>query len=304
MKSDNSQVLLGHLAMLLFSLLVSFSFILGVLVANKIDPVAITGSRLIFAALAILIIILLTRSVSFYQIWLFYKAPKNFVVLGILISIYFITMFEGLKTSTAVSMSAVFTLTPLITGLSAHFLGIQALRRNILYAVIIGATGALWVIFEGNFENLLALNIGRGELIFFVGCVCHALYAVFIPVLNRGESSIIQTSGVLIFSGLIVCSLGANQILKTSWLSLSALVIFSIFYLSIFATAVTFFLIQFSAKKIGSTKVMSYTYAIPFWVAILSGLLLDNWPPPEIGIGGILIASALIFLMRDDLGKS
>ena len=73
---------------------------------------------------------------------------------------------------------------------------------------------------------------------------------------------------------------------------------------AIFATAVTFFLIQFSAKKIGSTKVMSYTYAIPFWVAILSGLLLDNWPPPEIGIGGILIASALIFLMRDDLGKS
>ena len=109
-------------------------------------------------------------------------------------------------------------------------MGIQALRRNILYAVIIGATGALWVIFEGNFENLLALNIGRGELIFFVGCVSHALYAVFIPVLNSGESSIIQTSGVLIF-GLIVCSLGANQILKTSWLSLSALVIFSIFYL-------------------------------------------------------------------------
>ena len=68
--------------------------------------------------------------------------------------------------------------------------------------------------------------------------------------------------------------------------------------------SVTFFLIQFSTKKIGSTKVMSYTYAIPFWVAILSGLLLDNWPPLEIGIGGILIASALIFLMRDDLGKS
>ena len=304
MKQNEMSLLLGHLAMLLFSLLVSLSFVLGVLVANDINPIAITGARFILAALAILGIIYVSKAKSFYENWVLFKNPKNYIILSLLISVYFITMFEGLKTAGSISMSAVFTLTPLLTGLSAHFLGYQRLRRKVFFAVLLGAIGSLWIIFEGSSQNLLSLNIGKGELIFFVGCFCHALYAVFIPVLNRGESSIIQTSGVLIFSSIIVCLFGVKPMTETNWLNLSSLVILTIFYLAIFATAITFFLIQFSARRISGTKVMSYTYAIPFWVALSGGLLLGRWPTAETMLGGILIAAALIFLMRDDLGNS
>ncbi len=304
MNQNVLNLLLGHLAMLLFSLLVSLSFVLGVLVANEINPIAITGARLILAALAILVIIYLSKAKPFYKNWFLLKNPTNYIILSLLISVYFITMFEGLKTSGSISMSAVFTLTPLLTGLSAHCLGYQRLRSKVFCAVLLGAVGSLWIIFEGSVQNLLNLNIGKGELIFFVGCFCHALYAVFIPVLNRGESSILQTSGVLIFSSIIVCLFGARPIIETNWLNLPSLVILTIFYLAIFATAITFFLIQFSVRRISGAKVMSYTYAIPFWVAISGGLLLGKWPTAETILGGILIATALIFLMRDDLGNS
>ena len=92
-------LLLGHLAMLLFSLLVSLSFVLGVLVANDINPIAITGARFILAALAILGIIYVSKAKSFYENWVLFKNPKNYIILSLLISVYFITMFEGLKTA-------------------------------------------------------------------------------------------------------------------------------------------------------------------------------------------------------------
>ncbi len=301
MKLSNSNLILGHSAMLLFSLLVSLSFVLGVLVANDINPIAITSARFILAAIVISAIIFLTKKVSSHEVWVLFRNPKNYLILGSLISVYFIAMFEGLKTSEAISMSAVFTLTPLLTGVTSHLLGYQLLNRKVLFAVIVGAIGSLWIIFEGDFQNLIGLNIGKGEIIFFLGCCGHSLYAVFIPVLNRGESSIIQTLGVLIFGGAMVSLFGFNSLISTSWLNLSSLVILTIFYLAIFATAITFFLIQFSAIAISGTKVMSYTYAIPFWVALAGGLLLGKWPTNQTILGGILITAALIFLMRDDL---
>ena len=303
-KLSNSNLILGHVAMLLFSLLVSLSFILGVLVANEINPIAITSARFILAAIVICTVIFFAKRVSFSEVFLLFRNPKNHIILGLLISIYFIAMFEGLKTSEAISMSAVFTLTPLLTGITSHILGFQLLNSKVFFAVIVGAIGSLWIIFEGDFQNLIELNIGKGEIIFFFGCCGHALYAVFIPVLNRGESSIIQTLGVLIFGGIMVSLFGFNSLISTSWLNLSSLVIITIFYLAIFATAITFFLIQFSARAISGTKVMSYTYAIPFWVALSGGLLLGKWPTNETIFGGVLIAAALIFLMRDDLADN
>ena len=64
-------------------------------------------------------------------------------------------------------------------------------------SISLGAMGAIWVIFEGNLENLLAFKIGYGELLFFWGCVGHALYAILIPVLNKGENAATQTLGTL-----------------------------------------------------------------------------------------------------------
>jgi len=46
---------------------------------------------------------------------------------------------------------------------------------------------------------------------------------------------------------------------------------------------------------------MSYTYAIPFWVSILSGLILNTWPSMQTLYGGILIGMALFLLLQDDI---
>ena len=142
---ENPKVLWGHLAMLTFSLLVSVSFTLGALVANDIDPLVITSVRFLIALVFILLIIFLNKNTSFSDL----KYPQRFLILGSMISIYFVTMFEGLKTAEPISMSVVFTFTPLMAGIFDFILSKRRLSVWAWLSVLLGGAGALYIIFDG-----------------------------------------------------------------------------------------------------------------------------------------------------------
>ena len=76
-----------------------------------------------------------------------FKAPWRFFVLGGCIAIYFVLMFEGLKIASSVSLAAVFTFAPLLSGLFGYILVRQKMSLSIFTALIIGAIGALCVVF-------------------------------------------------------------------------------------------------------------------------------------------------------------
>ena len=228
-----------------------------------------------------------------------FKKPWRFLILGLSIVIYFVLMFEALKTASSLSLAVVFTLTPFIALFFEYFLKKKVTLKAFL-AISLGAMGAIWVIFEGNLENLLAFKIGYGELLFFWGCVGHALYAILIPALNKGENAASQTLGTLSAGFLLLVLIFNNDVVETNWLSLSPLIWITIIYLATIATALTFFLIQFAAKRISASKVMAYTYAVPFWVALGEIIINSSFPNTNIIFGGFIIAFALLVLISDN----
>ncbi len=95
------------------------------------------------------------------------KSPQRFLVLGALMGVYFVTMFEALKVASPVSTGAVFTLMPMISaGFGVLFLA-QRVSPRMMISLLIAAAGAVWVIFRGDLNALLSFNIGTGEMIFF-----------------------------------------------------------------------------------------------------------------------------------------
>ena len=74
----------------------------------------------------------------------------------------------------------------------------QRLTGRMALALGIGGAGALWVIFRADLAALKAMAIGRGEVIYFVGCVAHAAYAPLVRRFNRGEPAAnVSTNGVI-----------------------------------------------------------------------------------------------------------
>ena len=282
----------SHLAMLGFSVLVAGSFSLGSIIANDISPIALTAVRFILAAIVIGIIAISTGSVTQAAL----KSPWRYLVLGGIFSVYFVLMFEGLKTATPVSTVAIFTLIPAVSAIAGFVILGQIVSSRIVVALIIGALGALWVIFRADIQLLSTFSIGRGELIFFVGCIAHAIMPILFRLLNRGENPLMVTFGLLISGAIILCILGAREIIETDWIGLPTIVWVVIFYVSICASAITFVLLQFASMHLPATNVMAYTYLTPIWVLVWE-LLLGHSVPPLWVLGGVFLAVVSVTLL-------
>lgn len=291
-----SPALQGHLAMLTFSALVAGSFVLGAQVAGEIAPAAINAARFAIASLVIGIAAMMTGGIPRSAA----RAPWRYLVLGILFALYFVLMFEGLRTASALNTSAVFTLTPILAAGFGYLLLRQVTTRQMALALAIGAAGAVWVIFRGDWAALKALEIGRGEAVFFLGCVSHAAYTPMVRRLNRGERPLVFTFGMLIAGLAVLLVYGWSDILATDWMALRPLVWITLFYIAIFASASSFVLLQFATLRLPSAKVMAYTYLTPSWV-ILCELVMGNGAPPlRVFVGIALTVVALLLLLEQD----
>jgi drug/metabolite transporter (DMT)-like permease len=278
--------------MLGFSVLVAGSFSLGSIIANDISPIALTAVRFILAAIVIGTIAISTGSVTQAAL----KSPWRYLVLGGIFSVYFVLMFEGLKTATPVSTVAIFTLIPAVSAIAGFVILGQIVSSRIVVALIIGAVGALWVIFRADIQLLSTFSIGRGELIFFVGCIAHAIMPILFRLLNRGENPLMVTFGLLISGAIILCIIGAREIIETDWIGLPTIVWVVIFYVSICASAITFVLLQFASMHLPATNVMAYTYLTPIWVLVWE-LFLGHSVPPLWVLGGVFLAVVSVTLL-------
>ena len=288
----------GHLAMLIFSSLVAGSFSLGSMVANEIAPEALTAIRFGLAALVIGVAALATTGFRRAD----FSAPWRYLVLGGLFAAYFVLMFYGLKTAPPVSAAAVFTLTPVMSGVVGWVLLRQVTTPRMALALAIGGAGALWVIFRADLSAFLAFEIGQGEIIYFIGCASHAIYTPMVRRLNRGESPVVFTFGTLVAGGVILTLFGWGDIRATDWGGLPGVVWIGLAYLVIFATASSFVLLQFAALRLPSAKVMAYTYLVPSWV-ILWEIALGNGVPNGLVLIGIVMTAVALWLLLEDQGQ-
>jgi drug/metabolite transporter (DMT)-like permease len=282
----------GHLAMLAFSAIVAGSFSMGAIAAPHIDPLALNAPRMV---LAVAVIAAIARSRGLLQAS-YFTASWRFLLMGGLMAAYFGTMFWALQRTSGVSTSAVFTLTPILTSIIGWLLLRQRASPAMMVAMAIAAIGALWVIFRADWAAFRAFDIGIGEQVFFAGCACHALYAVLVKKLNRGEPLLPYTLGVLMGCALVLMVLGAPAIVSTDWAALPAIVWITMVYTAVFASALTFFLVQFAAMRITAGQVMAYTYLTPGFVLMWNLALGQGAAAAVVWLGALIAGCAMVAL--------
>ena len=288
----------GHLAMLVFSALVAGSFALGAMMANEVVPIAFTALRFALAAVLLGLGTLATGGIAPRDM----AAPWRYLLLGGLFSSYFVLMFEGLKTAPPVSAAAVFTLTPILSALFGWLVLRQVTTARMALALSVGAAGALWVIFRADLGALLRFDIGRGEAIYFVGCMVHAAYVPFVRLMNRGERPLVFTFGMVVAGTLVLSALGWGAIRATDWAALPGIVWVTLAYTVVFATAGSFVLTQYAALRLPSAKVMAYTYLTPAWVILWQIALGHGAPAGPVVLGVVAVMIALWLLLKDEHG--
>lgn len=301
-KAARLERLRGHAAMALFALLIAIAFSIGARAAPHIGAGALNAVRFVFGFVTMGVIVWTLTPASSRAALTRPAAPWRFLVLGSLMGFYFITMFVALSITSPVSTGAVLTLMPLVSaGLGVLILG-QKMRPLALASLLIAAAGAIWVIFRGDLEAIIAFDIGRGEAIFFAGVVAHGLYNVLVRRFNRQEPVMAFTLWTLAATALVLCVYAAPEIARTRWLALPAIVWICIAYLSVFTTAATYFLLQYAVMRIPAAKAVAYFLLTPSYVILIEGLFGAGWASLPVFAGALVTVMGLAILVASPEG--
>jgi len=284
----------AHGAMLLFIFFVSTSFPVGSAITHALDPSALTFLRFVIASSAFGILLFVKKQWQWPGPLLLLK----YFWLGFLLAVFFITMFEGLRWGGPVNLGAVFTLIPMMTAVIAFFLLGQRTSIRLWVGLIIAALGAIWIVFGGSIENVLNFSLGKGELIFMIGCFSYSAYSPFVRKYHGGENLLVLTFWTLIAGMILLGIYGFGDIITSPWPQLDWTIYAAIVYLALCNTALTFYLLKFASFRLPAAKVMAYTFLTPAIVLTIQSVVSGSMPDIKLLIGAIITASAMVFLQR------
>jgi drug/metabolite transporter (DMT)-like permease len=290
--SPASGVTAVHAITLLANLMVSTSFPVAKEITHAMEPGVLMLLRFALAALIIGVFVHYRHGLA----WPGRRALLRYAIIALTVVIFFWCMFEALRYTSALNTAALFTAVPVLSAVFAFFIAGERLGRTRLAALALGLVGALWIIFGGDPDRLLALDANRGDVIFLAGCVVFGFYGVFIKSFHRGEPTAVMTFWILLFSAIFYAAIAAKDVAATPWRDTGLIVYGGIAYLAVVSTVISFFMFQYATLRIGPTRVMAYSYFIPAFVLLVDWAIGRGLPPLMTlpGIAIVLIASLVI----------
>lgn len=285
----------AHGFMLLTIILTASSFPVAAAITNELPPAAMMFVRFLLAA------ILFAPYVFIKNGWNFPPSIKiiHYAILSIPLVVFFWCMFESLRYTSVINTGALYTLVPVITAIFALFFNKEITNKFRSFGLFLGTVGALWIVFRGSFGALVDLELNYGDLIFILGCLFLGLYNPLIKKFYSGEPMEIMTFWVLLFGAFLLLIVSTETILTVEWYNVKSSVYGGILYLSLFATLITFFLLQLCVVKIGATKVAAYGFLTPIFVILIS-ILVGMGKLELVTLPGILLVIAAMFIIQKE----
>ncbi len=284
-----------NMVLLLWVFLLASSFIVSATLVPYASPLFSTWLRFLLACLCLLPLV--------------YRQLGPYLQIGILarygltslcLMLFFIGLFEALKTTTALQTSVIYTLVPLLSvGLGYLIAGTVAKGCQLL-GFLIGVAGAIWVLMGSGQGGLQSLHWQQGDLICLLACISLALHVV----LARRWSALappqlgaflLLLCGSMIMLPWVLWQGGWQQV---HWAE--AAFWQGLLYLTLFATIATAFLQQSLLRYTGPERLVAFTYLVPGLVLLLQGQVAVLLSPAVLpGVG--LTALALYLITRSSI---
>lgn len=284
----------AHLGMLLWALLIAASFSAAAQVSQAIDPILLTGLRLLFCALVFLPLLLFKGDSAMTVRGLFGHA-----VLGLLLAAYFGSLFEALRYTSAVNTGTMFTLVPLLTMLFEAVLMPDIHLKQRVLPMLMAAAGAVLLVLKGadpgELPSLYAVSV------YGVGCVAMALYSPLSQRLKarslKGRGPVGMTFWNMLFGALFLLAFCG---FSGGWRSASLLTVSDfwwLIYLAVFATLATFWLLHRAIGVIAPSSVISYIYLSTLLLTVFHWFWFRQPPLPLEIIGALLVGIGMWALL-------
>lgn len=278
--------------MLLNSLLIATSFIVSKAITAGLDPAVLTLLRFSFATLLFLPLIAWQHGLHLPK----RKQLFGYACISFTLTAFFWLMYLSLRSTTALNTGLIFTSVPSISGFYSAILLHERLGKHRLLAMLPATVGAIWVLFHGSMEQLLAFALYPGDVLFFLSCLIMAFYTPLIKFFHRDEPMLVMTFWILVTGTGWLLLLAGYRLPSVAWQTIDPIVWLGTAYLAVFCTMISFFVSQFCTIRIGPTRVMAYSYLYPPFILFVEWLCRQPLPSAKVLPGIVLIVAAMLIV--------
>jgi drug/metabolite transporter (DMT)-like permease len=245
-------------------------------VAKEVMPVYIGSSGFIMLRL-------LGATLIFWLISLFTPnekiEKKDFLkiliasILGMCVNM--LAFFRGLELSTPINSGIIITLSPVLVLILSYFFLKEKVTVKKIIGILIGFSGAVFLILNSSKTGINAPNIPLGNSFFLLNASAYAGYLIVIKPLTS-KYNIFTLMKWLFLIGLVLSTpITFNQFIEVNWTELPWFAIWRMAYVVIGTTFLTYLFNIYALKTLSPTTVGSFIYLQPI-ITIGFALITGN----------------------------
>jgi drug/metabolite transporter (DMT)-like permease len=200
-----------------------------------------------------------------------------------------ILFFEGLNLTTPINASLVMITTPISVLLLDRFFNREKITLIKTIGIVVGATGALLIIF-GKKDFVLHKAAALGDFFVFLNAFFYAVYLVIVKPLMKNYHPVTVIKWVFAFGLLVVLPAGFQEVRLIEWHAFSTKIWLCVIFVLLFTTILAYLLNIYAMKKVSPALVGVYIYVQPVVATTMAMLFAKDeltWSK--------IIAATLIF---------
>ncbi len=287
----NRTKLEGHLIIATVSTIFGLNMVVSKLVLpHDISPEGLTLARILFACIAFWITSVFTHKekVDKKDLWMLFICAVTGIVLNQG------SFLKGLNSTSPVDASVLTTCSPMFVIILAFFFLKEPITLKKAGGVLIGASGAIFLILTGHHAGGQASSLS-GNLLIITGGFMYAIYLTIAKPLTLKYSSVTIMKWMFFFSTLILLPFYYDDLMATPAFKepYNSNTLWCIFFILFGATYLTYMLIPMALKRIRPTTVSMYNYLQPLVASLVATVIGQDTITWQKIVSAILIFSGV-----------
>lgn len=204
--------------------------------------------------------------------------PLKDIVLFFFASLFALTFnqlsfFIGLSKTSSIDASIVVTLLPIVTMiLSAIFLK-EPITKLKAIGVLVGASGALIIVFGGGSTEQIGSGNMLGNLIVFMASISFATYLTLFKKLIDRYHPITIMKWMFLFATITGIPFTYKHLTEINFETLTTISWMSIAYVIVFASFISYLLLPIGQKSLRPTTLSMYNYVQPIVASLIAVII-------------------------------
>jgi drug/metabolite transporter (DMT)-like permease len=271
----------------------TFNSVLIKLGVKEIPPITFTMLRFFLATVIILPFYLRERNKRLIR-----ENIKSIIAQSVFFAANVGIFSIAVQFTSAVMSQVLYLFIPIIVGILSYFLFKERFTKTKIIGSLVALSGVIFLLSESIAKaDILTLGTLRGNLLIILGAFLFSGYLLLSQKLTKIYSAVTTSFFTFAMTFVLLAVVVPFELMVRPLQldKITTLGVGSLLFISVFSSAVAYFLLQFGVKKTGAFTASLFQYIGPFFTAVSASIVLGEKISLSLIIGGLLIIFGVFY---------